>query len=337
MSIIDAYTHVLPLEVIVEAKKILSSGALATYLDRQLSRAIRFPHCSDIATRVTMMDKFGIDFQVAMPIPAFDPAMTNAKKSERFRLVRMINDIMAGIPRKSSGRIIPTGVIPLVEDAEEDEAIDEIERAITELGLKGFMVPTNVNGKPIDAYNYLWERCAKMDVPIFIHPASTPVSRDRPYENEYDLMHVFGWPFETTLVLSRLVLSGTMDRIPNLKVVGHHLGGMVPFFLSRISESYSRPRGRGKPVNETHLKHQVHEYFKSFYYDTAVGGSQEAIRCGYSVFGADRLLFATDFPYGPEGGTKRLANYPNVVRSLGLGREEEERIFENNASKLLRI
>ncbi len=157
---------------------------------------------------------------------------------------------------------------------------------------------------------------------------------DRSYEADYDLAHNFGWPFETVLMLSRLVFSEIMERYPTLKIVNHHLGGgMIPFFWGRILETYApeeQPRLLGKV-----MPRPLFEYFSKFYYDTAVGGSAVAIRCAYEVFGADQLIFATDMnSYGKEN---RLATYPDVLRSVGLPRADTEKIFSGNARRLLKL
>jgi aminocarboxymuconate-semialdehyde decarboxylase len=145
------------------------------------------------------------------------------------------------------------------------------------------------------------------------------------------LVHNLGWPFETELALSRLVFSVIMERHPTLKVVSHHLWGGIPFFLSRTIETCDPPVQQefiGKVLPKS-----LFDYFSLFYYDTAVGGSAPAIRCAYEVFGADKLVFATDAPFGSGRGKNRLTNYPTVVRSLGLFEDENKKIFRKTREK----
>ncbi|MFC2006897.1 amidohydrolase family protein, partial [Chloroflexota bacterium] len=173
------------------------------------------------------------------------------------------------------------------------------------------------------------------NVPIYIHPNDPVSTEGRSYEADYDMIHNFGWPFETELTLSRLVFSGVMERYPALKIISHHLGGGIPFFWGRINETYN-PSGQHRLIGRVMPK-PLYDYFSLFYYDTAVGGSAQAIRCAYEVFGADKLIFATDAPNGPQHGELRLANYPNVIISLGLSKDENNKILADNARRVINL
>jgi aminocarboxymuconate-semialdehyde decarboxylase len=180
-----------------------------------------------------------------------------------------------------------------------------------------------------------WAQAKEMDIPVYIHPTDPAGFSDRPYEKEYDLAHNFGWPFETILMMSRLVFSGILDRFPTLKIITHHLGGGLPFFFGRVNETYA-PQKQEVTIGKT-MQKPLDEYFSLFYYDTAVGGSAAAIRCAYDVFGADKLLFATDAPFGPGTGEARLAEYPKVIESLGLPEADKNKIFADNVRKLFKL
>jgi len=179
-----------------------------------------------------------------------------------------------------------------------------------------------------------------LNVPIYIHPSSPAQHRDRAYEGDWDLSHVFGLELETVLMLSRLVFSGIMKRYPTLKVVGHHLGGGIPFWMGRVTETYDVTNplhdATAKAIFQVVSK-PLFDYFRLFYYDTAVGGSGAAIKCAYDVFGADQIIFATDAPNGPGTGEVRLATYTKVIKSLGLPEEATDKIFAGNARRLLNL
>jgi aminocarboxymuconate-semialdehyde decarboxylase len=180
-----------------------------------------------------------------------------------------------------------------------------------------------------------WAQAAALGIPVFIHPRGPFKTDGRTYEGGYDLIHNLGWPFETALALHRLVFSGIMERYPNLKIISHHLGGgMVPFFLGRTIETYEIPKQ--EKLLGLVMPRPLSEYFSLFYYDTAVGGSAAAIRCAYEVFGAEKLVFATDAPNGPEAGVMRLRTYPDVIRSLKLSPAETEKIMSGNISNLFK-
>ncbi|GAG49468.1 unnamed protein product, partial [marine sediment metagenome] len=237
------------------------------------------------------------------------------------------NDNMARLMEDSKGRLVAGGSIPLV--GFEQGGRQEMERAIKTLGLRAISIPTNLRGKPPDLPEFepFWAQAAEMNVPVYIHPNDPIGQSDRNYEAEYDMIHNFGWPFETVLILSRLVFSGIMERYPTLKVVSHHLGGgMIPFFWGRINETYA-PENQQKTIGRV-LPKPLSDYFSRFYYDTAVGGSAPAIRCAYEVFGADQLIFATDAPWGPGTGERRLSDYPKVIKTLGFSEADNKKIFE---------
>ena len=107
----------------------------------------------------------------------------------------------------------------------------------------------------------------------------------------------------------------------------------------RLDETYSRENLVGhkeRNVSES-LSKPLFDYFASFYYDTAVGGGGPAIRCTYEVFGVDRIVFATDAPWGPGTGEIRLANYPKVIKDLGFSEADNKKIFETNIRRVLNV
>lgn len=293
------------------------------------------PHAYDVKLRVEQLDRYGIDLQVVTSIFSMDSNFTPGDSTVALRYARTLNECMAKFMEDSKGRLIGGGTVPL--DSLEQGGLQEMERAIKTLGLKAINLPSHVGGKPLDSpeYEAFWAKAAETGVAVYIHPADPLGHRDRPYEGGYDLTHNFGWPFETELALSRLVFSGLMERYPEIKVVSHHLGGGIPFFWGRIVETYD-PENQEQLIGRV-LDKPLFEYFSRFYYDTAVGGSAAAVRCAHEVFGAERLVFATDAPFGPGGGESRLANYPDVIRSLGLPEEDNEKIFSGNARQIFNL
>ena len=151
-------------------------------------------------------------------------------------------------------------------------------------------------------------------------------------KSKYEIWQVLGWPYETSVAMARLVFSGILDRLPEMRIITHHLGAMIPYFEGRVGplwdqlgtrtsdEDYSgilaamKARGR-RPI----------DYFRLFYNDTAVGGSASAIRCGLDFFGADRVLFATDCPFDPEGGPMFIRETIAALNGLVLADEERAR------------
>ena len=118
-------------------------------------------------------------------------------------------------------------------------ALEEMDRAIGKLGAKGIQIFTNVNGRPLDEPEFypIFERMVKKyDLPIWVHPTRTAKFPDYPTESKskYEIWWLFGWPYETSAFMARLVFSGMLEKLPKLKIITHHLGAMVPFFDKRI-------------------------------------------------------------------------------------------------------
>ncbi len=341
--IIDAHAHMISTEYLNKLSDKGGKWAKEAAGQRLSGGNIRKPYANNVGPRIEQLDKYGIDFQVVTPFHALDSNLMPGDADSRMGYARLLNDGMAKLMEESKGRLLAAGSVPL-------ECFDrygrrELERAVNILGLKGIAITTNIHGKPLDAPEFepFWTEVAGMDVPIWLHPRDPAGTTDRSYESGYDLMHQFGWPFETTLALSRLVFSGIMERYPKLKVIAHHLGGgLIPFYMGRILETYApeneNPVNMGSKRSPT-LPKSLFDYFSRFYYDTAVGGvwgkSAPAIRCAYELLGVDQLVFATDYPAGP--GEARLEKYPPLIESLGLPQEDKKKIFADNAGRILNL
>jgi uncharacterized protein len=333
--IIDAYSHALHGKYL---DKLGESGGEWTKskIADEIQRAKRSPSMLDIPLRLKILDQNKVDFQVVTPTNYWDIDRFPGETSQRLKITVELNNNLARIMEDSRGRFIAIAGMTLLDFGREH--LNEMDRAVNKLGMKGFCIQSNINGRGPDLpeFEAFWAEAERLDVPVFIHPQD-PLSRnDRKYEDQYDLIHNFGWPYETGLALCRLVFSGIMERYPRLKVVGHHLGGgMIPFFWGRISETYA-PEQQERTLGRVMPK-PLFDYFSRFFFDTAVGGSASAIRCTYDIFGAGQLIFATDSPFGPKGGEGRLQTYPGVIKSLGLSERENSQIFEGNARRMLKL
>ena len=342
--IIDGYSHLCPPEYVNEIVKLSSINSklgeavkkLEWYTTVKPASSLKFTQFCDARKRVEHLDKYKIDKQIACMIHLIDANVLPLKEDEVVRLCRIFNDGMAEEMRKAKGRVYTTASVPLNSPHLEDE----MDRAIKDLGLKGVLVPTHVHGMAIDKFSALWARAEKLDVPVWIHPLDLETDICRPYENEYNLMHMFGWPYETTLSASRLVFSGTMQKHPRLKVILHHLGAMISFFSGRIMETYPASGVRVYPFVKELTKAPI-DYYKMFYCDTAVGGDAGAVRTGVDFFGADHVFFGTDYPFGPGRGEGRLETYPSTVRNvmnqLQIPSDDQEKILWKNMISLAKL
>jgi uncharacterized protein len=334
--IIDAHTHGIYGNYLYLLEKVGGDWARTKIAD-QRRRTKDCPQYFEIQSRIEQFTRFGIDYQVVSPGgPVLESNICPGGAAVRLRYARAINDNLAHLMEDSQGKLIGIGNVPLRKFGETNRK--EMERAIKGLGLKGFYVPTHIIGEPLDSPEFepFWDQAEAMDVPVYIHPRNPLPNRLRSYEKGFELIHTFGWPYETTLALARLVFSGLMERHPKLKVVTHHLGGgLIPFFLGRVMEYYE-PDKQTQFLGRTFSK-PLADYFARFYYDTAVGGHPATIKCACEIFGTSQIVFATDAPYGPQNGDERLATYPEQIKSLRLSKADTGRIMAGNIHKLLKM
>ncbi len=329
---IDAYTHVLPRQYLDRITKLTSTSSKV--------QVWTLPELTDMEARLRVMDEFGIDQQVitlaSPPIEAVGPEPKLAAE-----LARMANDGIAEIAAKHPTRFIPIGAVALngVESA-----LKEAERCVNQLGMKGILIYTNVLGRALDAPEYrpFFAMMAAKALPIWIHPAR---GSDRPdytdeTESKHDIAMVFGWSYETTVAMTRLVFAGILDEFPAIKIVTHHAGAMVPLLEKRVASIYSDNRERpftyrrdGK--GEAELQRQPIEYFRMFHVDTVGHGSLLAVMGAYAFYGADHLLFGTDVPYDFQGGRGFTRSHLAVMEQLLIPPREKELIFHQNLTRLI--
>jgi aminocarboxymuconate-semialdehyde decarboxylase len=141
--------------------------------------------------------------------------------------------------------------------------------------------------------------------------------------------------------MARMVFSGLFDRLPGMRLITHHCGAMIPFFAGRAETLWAQLGSRTADEDyESLLKGMAKkpiEYFKMFYADTVLGGSASALRCGLDFFGADRIVFASDCPFDPEGGPMFIREGIRSVEDLGLSEAEKRKIYYENALRLLNM
>lgn len=274
----------------------------------------------DPEPRLRLMDKYGIDRQVLCLGNPFLEYFGNSAAE----LSRVANNAIAAIVDRYPDRFSGVACLPLTQM---DQALAELERAINVLGFKGVLLTSHVNGVPLDSEELwpLFERVAREDIFVLLHPADVP-SHNGQYEQA--LMIAVAWPFDTSLALCRLVMGGILDRLPNLKIIAHHAGAMIPFFAGRFASQDERNRRLPKPVLE---------YFRQLYGDTAVDGWGPALTCAHAFLGANHLVFATDYPFGPEGGEPFIQRNLEAVKAMAIPPEEREKILGLNALQLLRL
>jgi len=332
---IDVFPHILPRPYF---ERMLAVAPSQLHMQKRM-RGI--PVLVDLDLRLQIMDRYEQYVQVLTianpPIEIVGgPAVTPD-------LAALANDCMAGIVARHPRRF-PNFVASLPMNNPE-AALREIDRAIGQLGATGVQMYTNVNGRPLDGPEYqpLFARMAALDLPIWLHPARTPGFADYVGESrsKFDIWWAFGWPYETTAAMARLVFSGIFDRHPDLKIITHHLGAMVPYNEMRAAGGLDQLGTRTDDPEDMaalgRLARRPIEYFHMFYGDTATFGSWAALECGLAFFGADRVLFGTDMPFDPEKGNGFIRDTIAAMDRMRASPEDKHKIYEGNARRMLKL
>ena len=226
-----------------------------------------------------------------------------------------------------------------------DAAAREAVRALDDLGARGIQMFTNVHGVPMSDARFLpiFEALTARDLPIWMHPYRGADMPDYKTEDrsEYEIWWTFGWPYETSAAMARMVFAGFFDRWPALKIITHHMGAMAPYFAGRVGPGWDQLGARTSDEDLAavlkRLKKRPLDYFKMFYGDTALFGAYDATVCGLKFFGVDHVLFASDAPFDPEKGPMYIRDTIAVVDRLPISDDERERIYWRNAVRLLKL
>ena len=329
--IIDAYSHISPPKYTEFVRQ-----KYPVMYNNMLGRCIPL---YDLDHRFRIMDKYEGLVQVLTvgPVP---PIEDFANAQQTVELSRMANDEMAELVQKYRERFITA--IALLPMNNTDAALKETDRAIQELKFRGIYVHSNINGKPLDSPEFLplWEKMAKYNLPVFIHPWRSDNFAEYPTEQttKYAIASTFGWPFETTVAMTRIVFSGILEKYPNLKIITHHGGGMIPYFEQRIYQHYGQQTMRPSGDYVRALSKTPLEYYKMFYNDTAIHGNTPALMCAYEFCGADHIVLGADFPLGDHYfGFRSYRQTINAIEAMNIPAEEKKKIFADNALNLLRI
>jgi predicted TIM-barrel fold metal-dependent hydrolase len=294
----------------------------------------------DLPARLQMMDQFpGYRQLVSLASPPVEVLAPEAAE----KLAMVANNEMAKMVNESDGRI--AGFVATLPLNLPGRCVLEVQRAVQELGANGVQVFTSVLGQPLDdpEFEPLFRAMHELDLPILLHPTRAMTTPDYPSEqySKFDLWWALGWPYETTLAMVRLAMSGIFDRFPNLKIIAHHVGGFLPMLEGRLGPGMELLGTRNPPGTEayvdTRLQESVLSACKKFYADTASFGSQSAIEAGQAFFGYDRLLFATDMPFDPGQGPDYIRSTLNAIGSMDLNERERQAIFTENARSLFRL
>ena len=272
--------------------------------------------------RIKDMDEGGIDIAV---LSENNPAAHNLAPEAAVALAKSSNDFLHEQIQANPKRFKGFAALPLPDPK---AAADELERSVTKLGLLGTMVMGTTQGQFIDDKKYwpVFERAAKLDVPVYIHPSPVmPAIADAYFKDHAAGLQgaPLGFGIETLTHTFRLITSGLFDQYPNLKIIVGHLGEAAPFTLWRTEHNLAKI---------TKLPKSFSDYYKTHFWLTTSGAfSNSALACAIAEMGIERVMFAVDWPYINNAlGTQWLKTAPISDKDRAL-------IFEGNARKLLKM
>lgn len=321
--VIDFQHHYIPVELAKKrglysetGKTLLQEGGLpATTMHRRLY---------DLDLQLEDMDQGGVDISVLSCLLGWSAPLEEC---------RFINDDLAVIEKKYPRRFVGLAQAPVLEGK---AAMAELRRAISDLGLHGVTITSQVQGLSLDAPQLyeLYELVGELDVPLFVHPALVPTGYE--HLQDYDLPRVLGREVDLTVATTRLIAGGIFDRYPDLKIVMAHFGGGIAAVKDRLV---------GKGYRFGTLKKPFGEYYEMVYFDMAgFEGGEVALNCALQGIRPERLVFASDYPQDFTGvntdtgkGMRELKNYIETIRGLPLSETSKEAVLGGTAARLLRL
>lgn len=330
---IDIYTHFFPPAY---AKELVRQATQKSPDVPNVEMLMRlFPNLCEFDTRLAHMDRYETSLQVLTPLPIPTDTFVSDPTAAA-GLARVANDAMAEAIAKHQDRFAGVALLCFVDPG---EAANELERAVKHLGMKGAMLFTNIGGKPVDmpGLSVVYEKAQGLNVPLWIHPISWNYYD---WVRDYLTWQIFAWPMDTTLAMARIVYGGVLEKFPNLKFITHHAGGTTPYLIGRVIDTYDQneelmrlsgsvggrnPHGEKKPI----------DYYHMFYGDTALSGIASAMNCGYEMFGSERFVFGSDYPFGPDSGQRFIHSNLTAIDALKLPDRDRKRVLFGNAHTLL--
>ncbi len=337
--VIDFQSHLFPEEYLDEMQRIQGNvileapdphSGMSYFYDKRLNCRINTATFQgrNPDRRVEHMNRLGVDIQVLSVPP---PGADRFDGAGAVSLARKANDAIAALCKNYPRRFVGLFTLPT---SSVQASLDELARSVNELGLRGFGCFTNLNGRALDSEDLfpIYERLARLRLPVYIHP-TVPLATQAV---GLDIMPtlIFGWAFDSTIAMTRLVYGRVVERFPEIDFVVADVGGVLAFFAQRATNIYT---GRTEEIRQKYgLKENPLDSFKKFHVDTADHPSL-TLKCVLDFFGPDQLVLGTNYPYGPEEGCLFVKNSLKSIENLGLKKEEQEKIFGGNAARVLKI
>jgi len=335
--VVDAFPHILPQPLFDRMVAAAENPAARDWLNGSRRQTGLY----DLDLRLRVMDKLGPEYRQVLTLAT--PPLEQVASGALLRdLATYANDQMAELCSQYPDRFLGFAAGLPMDDP--DAAIRELERATNALGALGAQIFTNVSGHALDEPRFepLFQRFAQLDKTIWVHGARSFVHPEfvGDEQSKYGLWLALGWPYEMAMFMARIVIAGVLERYPNLRILTHHGGGMIPTFGQRVGPGpigFQGPEHQSEFEPFSRLARPPIDYLRMFYADTTVGGVARTIRTSIEFFGIDHVMFGSDWPFGP---TTEEANIPPTLRAideLSLSAEEQSKLLGANAQRVLGI
>ena len=324
--LIDVHNHFYPPEYLDALKA--GDSAVKLTIDAEGNPCLHYPgdynvavrgH-RDIAYRHDVLVEEGVDTQV---ITFTTPGTHVEPPARAVRFARLVNDAFATVVRERSPRFASLATLPLCDPA---ASVAELTRAMTQLGMPGAMLFSNVNGVALadPRFEPLYAEANRLGAILHIHPTD-PVGVEA--MTDYWLMPLVGFLMDTTLAAAKLVFAGVPERYPNIKWVLGHLGGAIPYLAERLDRGWD-----AFPDCRADIARKPSEYLRQFYFD-GVNFDPRAVRLCVDFAGASQVLAASDYPH-------QIGSIPKMKSSLAalnVSDAERKMIMGENARKLYKL
>ncbi len=322
--IVDCQSHVFPkkyADLLVKNSKGIKTikkndHYIVSYGDLQQFKLN--PAFYDPGHTIREMDEAGIDMSVlGTNIPG--PELLEPELG--IEGARICNDYLAEVCAQFPGRFVGLANLPMQDVT---EALKEFQRALDSLKLRGMVLYSHIDGTPVDAaaFEPIYQMAEDRKVPVVLHP-TVPTWGD--VVKDYSMIPMIGIMVDTSIAVLRLILSGMLEKHPNLLVVHPHCGGVLPYLMPRIVEQ-TEVKGRGRE----NIGHSPEVYYRKVYQDL-VSPSVQAMRYAYEFSGAEKLLFGSDRPW------IKIQTFLDLVDRLDISDTDKKKILGENACKLFKI
>ncbi len=331
---IDSYCHFSMMSVIDFLEK-ASNGR--PHIFRSLFA--NTPTLLDVDKRLALMDACGIDLSVLVPLPWLETTPSvHGNPKLCAQAARLFNEELAIIVNRRPDRFVGVALLPTTDP---EVMLTEFERAVRTLKLVGgfFVVGPTVKQPDHPHYEHLYKKAVELDVPLWIHPSRPPDYPDYVGEksSQFQVWQTLSWLLDSSTAMVRLVFSGIYERHPNLKLIIHHHGALIPLFAKRMQygwEYFEQSTGNKQP---TPISRPYIDHFKKFYCDTATQGHEPLIlKMTYNFLGPDHILFGSDAPMDATGGRAFTVDAKRSVEDMGLTKADRRKIFSSNILQLLK-